>query len=691
MAPFLDAIARLDDEAFRHYALFEKTIEHPPLPPAAPEHVANAEATLAGRFSIIGEAHVLPPGFSWTHNPSRDKEWQIAHHKFYFGVDLIQAYAMTCKPAYLERWIVLTASWLDEMGTGFITSSDAQVEAKRVESWITAYLLLRRADVPKPVPGDLLRRWLGRIAGEAQYITQHLKPSRNHRTFQLYAVFLTGVVFPEFRESRAFVEEACCKLGENLLNDFPPDGVHIERSTHYHNITLETGLSFLEWARLNNIAVPHELPGRLHRALEFAAHAQFPDGEIPLINDSDTLDHRSMFEAGFRLFDDPVMQWAATRGRGGSPPQTPSREFGGYLVLSDAGGRDPVSFANRQHVFFDCAPLGDGSHSHYDLFNVTWFANGQQIVVDPGRYTYDPEPDSAGIDWRGAFKSTAFHNTVEIDGTDQTRYRSKSRTPPPGVERYDKTVHKANHGPDVEIRNADHCFGRLGDWAIATAASHEYTPLHTRAIVFARRQYLVVLDHVEVSDGEQHTAVLRFHLAAPWLNRVRLISDGRSAVANADSWEIHTVMPEGGRAELGQGWVSKSYGLKTAAPVLTAMQRSRKAMTFCSILFPVRVTTRLVKIETVQGSAVPDVPVFRAEIEREGARHIDTFAFARVARRVEPGPNMQYEGRLLAYSATKAGELTYLQAAGPGRLGFGPDASLRDHADHVEWIDPGRT
>ncbi len=685
---FADAFAQLDDAKFSRHFLHEKVVRHLHLPPATMAQIANADAIIGDQFTYIGEAHALPRDTSWKHNPSRDKEWQIAHHKFYFGVDLIQAYAATGHATYLQRWIELTASWLDEMGTGFIAASDAQVEAKRVESWITAYVLLLKLERPKLIPAGLLRRWLGRIAEEAHYITQNLKPSRNHRTFQLYAMFLAGVVFPEFRWAQPFVAEARSKLCENLLNDFAPGGVHIERSTHYHNITLETALSFVELARLNKIDAPPELCERLYSALLFAAYAQLPDGEIPLINDSDTLDHSGMFEAGFRLFRDPALQWVSSRGAQGAPLPTPSRDFDGYLILSDSWGQDPASFARRQHVFFDRAPLGAGSHSHYDLLSLCWFANGHPILVDPGRFTYDPEPDSAGIDWRGAFKSTAFHNTVEIDGKDQTRYRSKSKTPPPGVARYDKSRHTANHGPDVEIRGAAHHIGDYGDWAMATAASHEYRPLHTRAVVFLRRQYLVAFDHIDTVDGEEHAAVLRFHLAARWQRRVQFSATSRWAIARTDDWDIHTAMSGQGEAEMQDGWVSTSYGVKTSAPVLTFTQRSKRPMTFCSLLFPSNTVSKVRAFAPFQSDASSGVAAYRAEIEFGGDVHVDTFVFGHGQAGIHHDGNMRFEGRLLAYRQDQSGGLTYLHAAGPCRLKLPGDEHAVDRAGHIEWTAP---
>ena len=80
---------------------------------------------------------------------------------------------------------------------------------------------------------------------------------------------------------------------------------------------------------------------------------------------------------------------------------------------------------DARFLIFDCGPLGDGGHGHYDLLSVEVFAGGRPLVVDPGRCTYSEGPPNL----RRWFRGTAAHNTVCVDGLDQTPY---TRTRPPG-------------------------------------------------------------------------------------------------------------------------------------------------------------------------------------------------------------------------------------------------------------------
>lgn len=581
------AFSQMPEQDFAEHFLRTKRTRHLRLPDATDADVASAQEIMSGRYTVNGETHNLDArSVQWHTSPSRDKEWLIALHKHYFALDLVQAYRKTKRVEFLSLWIDLMQSWLDHTSPSCLSYSDAHVDAKRIEHWITVYLLLRDADASHEVPGAFLRSYLERLHADADYVSRNLRAARNHRTFQLYAMFLTGAVFPEFRISGRLLHDGRDLLIDNLMRDFAPSGVHVERSTHYHNITLETALAFVRLAEANGIPLPADLYERLREALTFSAYMQFPDGEIPLINDSDNGCHAQMLADGACLMTEPAFAWAASRGKQGGPFDQPSKVFDGYYVLSDGWGRDPDTFATRQHVFFDCAPLGEGSHSHYDLFNLCWFASGKQILVDPGRYTYNAEPGEHGLDWRREFKSTRFHNTVEIDGRDQTRYLSKAALPPVGIERLDKTRHKQKHGPEIELLSCMHHFGQRSDWVRAAARSHEYTPVHTRILLFVCRQYLVISDVIEIHDGDEHTAALRFHLSQSAGRNVKLSSENSAFGVAGDGFRMRILAPAGAAAEIVDGWISKTYGIKEPAPVVEVRCRSATGMTFYSVLMP---------------------------------------------------------------------------------------------------------
>jgi hypothetical protein len=688
---FGDAWAALSDaQLLKHFAA-PRAVRLPALSAPTPEQLRNADEVLAHRFRLVGETHALRPGFSWRDNPSRDKEWQIAHHKFYFAVDLVQAWLASGDVRYLHGWRRLIDSWLREMDSGFIATSDAQVEAKRIEHWVLSFHLLQGSDWARHVPGTFLRAFLGRIASETRYIARNLRPARNHRTFQLYAMVLVGISFPELRDCTELIETGRSLLTENLLKDFAPDGVHVELSTHYHQITLETALAFFELARLNGVTLAPELGERLRRALEFSLHIAWPDGRMPLINDSDDGEHLPMLHQGARLFGDERLLWAASGGRAGEAPKAVSRHFDhcGYFTLSDTWGSDAESYARRQHVFYDCGRLGEGSHSHYDLFNFCYYVGGEPLVVDPGRYTYDAEPGAEGIDWRREFKSTRSHNTVTVDGLDQTRYLSKARHPPAGVERYNRSIHPAKHGPDAQAVGVEYALGEITDWIRGSALSHEYSPLHTRVLVFMARQYLFIYDHVRIDDRREHEAALHFHLDARWRDRVALGGSAGEIIALGPDWQIRSLKSPGLGATLGSGWVSTRYGVKEAAPVLRLVRSGARALTFATLLVHRRAVAGGLALKHF--CRIGDAGnAFEVAGCAAGKAFVDRFVVQTDVMAGYRDDMVEYRGAFLAYRRGAAGGFEFLSAASPEALAVEREPCVRrDMRGHVEWRSLG--
>jgi uncharacterized heparinase superfamily protein len=66
----------------------------------------------------------------------------------------------------------------------------------------------------------------------------------------------------------------------------------------------------------------------------------------------------------------------------------------------------------------DAGPLGflsTASHGHADALAFTLTVGGRPVVVDAGTYCYHSDPQ-----WRDYFRGTAAHNTVLVDGLDQS-------------------------------------------------------------------------------------------------------------------------------------------------------------------------------------------------------------------------------------------------------------------------------
>ncbi len=497
-----------------------------------------ARAATGGRFSHLGTTLNLGRRPDWCANPVTDVEWRIEWVKLFEGMHLAHAYAISGEHEFLATWEDLVESFCDQVPVGNDTSD---VSARRVQNWLYAWQAF--AAVPG-FPGlrqGLAERLLTRIEADTCHLADHLTARRNHRTLELYTLLLVALA----RGEDGPAHRALRNLADNAATDIWADGVHCETSTDYHAIVLRSYLGAIANARAVGLPVPPMLLDRVHLASDVAMHLQRPDGGMPALSDGDEGDFRALLEDASAVLDRPDLLWAASGGIRGRAPMRRLVSFpiGGYYVQRSGWGCGARAYPDERWCVLDCGPLGDGGHGHYDQLSVVLAANGSPLVVDPGRFTY--EPDSM---WRRWFKGTSAHNTVCVDGLDQTPFRpGKPKGPTSSAEFIGRVT---TDGLDV-IR------GRV--------TSPCYDAVHTRTLAFVDDDYWIVHDRLQAPTVHAYEA--RWHLPPAAHGRVDIQRGGGQTTVRAPGCTL--IVPDGaGRVGLEPGWVAPAYGVKAPAPVV---------------------------------------------------------------------------------------------------------------------------
>jgi uncharacterized heparinase superfamily protein len=605
-----------------------------------PERIAGI---LAGRFEFNGETHALPDPIDWLTNPSRDVEWHILLHKFYYAVGLAQSWQRDGDARAVQRWTQLIDGWMAQTPAGFIA---ADVTGRRVQNWIySLHALLLNTNKPAPIDAAFLRRLLHSIHEQAEFLCAHLTPKRNHRTLELLAIFLAGVVFPEFERAAAWRELALQETLANARADLLPDGVHCELSTDYHHLALRNWLQVRRLAADNGHGVPREFDRALEAALEFSLHVHQPGGRVPSFSDGDARSFLPLLAQGAALFDRGDMQFVATGGAEGTPPTQRVAHFpsSGYHVL-----RSDWASADAQHLVFDCGPLGEGNHGHFDALSFELAAFGNALIVDPGRYTYS---ESGEANWRVHFRSTAAHNTVCVDGLNQTRYLPK---PIRQASRHAQgSVRHKISGPAPDTALIEAFSGAHLDLLHGRCASHEYDAVHERCIVFVDRGYWIVSDWLRA--GSEHDYALTFQLGATAQGQTRLHSEDAFTLVHSPGLALAQPRRRGHGVLAEAGWVSERYGHKQPAPALRTRVRARDAE-FDTVLLPHRDGSPHLRIADVAVRGGDGVHAQALRIEAD--TFIDGWFHARGA---QPTPwrigDWQFSGRWLHWRQASDGTL----------------------------------
>ncbi len=573
---------------------------------------AVADDVVAGRFAITGVTLRLGTPPDWTRDPyPADKEWRIEWVKFYYGLDLAHAYAATRAPRYAAAWAGLVTSYVAQVPAA---ADDTEVMARRIQNWIYAWNRFQLegghaglSDADAPAVAEYL--W-----AEVQHVRAHLTAERNHRTLELYALLVAALAFPQFDDGHTLRDFAFHELHENLLADVRPDGVHREGSTHYHCIVLRSFLGAMCLAEREGVTLPPAYRERVTAAVEFALHCHRPDGAIPACADSDSESYRDVLALAATLLGRPDLAWGASVGAAGTPPARRFASFpdGGYFVQRSGWG-ETRPCAEEAFLIFDCGPIGDGGHGHYDALAVEIAAGGRPLLVDPGRYTYaEGEPN-----WRRWFKGTAAHNTVLVDGQDQTPYRRRKPK-----------------GPVAHATLLARATAPVLDLLAGTVTSPCYDAVHTRTVLFVAGEYWIVVD--DLVAATLHDYEVRWHLAPAAGARVTLPADGPQ---RAESDGVTLTFGSSGTLRVEDGWYAPRYGVKTPAPVVVQGVRASTTR-IVTVIDPATAAgpRRHVDVRTMTGG--PGAAVTHIDLHHDGAAAgtVDTVAWAIDPQPIGVGP-----------------------------------------------------
>jgi len=531
---------------------------------------AFVDDVLKNCFTFNGEMYHLGCNIDWKNNPSSDIEWLILLHKGYYLVGLGMLFRASGGTKYLNKWVRLVDSWIDQTAPDFIASD---VTGRRIQNWIYAlYYFINGNPHGDPSPKFVVRL-LASLRAQVEYLISNLTPARNHRTLELYAIFLAAVWLPELRGADRWLDFAVNELADNAASDILPDGVHCELSTFYHHIVLKNFLAAKRLAEANSIQLPTRFDEAVKRALNFSLYIHKPDGRIPSLSDGDTGSFCDLLDLGAAYYDNESLQFVSSSGALGSPPSQRSRSFthSGYSVLRSSWKSDKESFKDARYLVFDCGPLGAGNHGHFDLLNIEMAAYGRSLIVDPGRFTYD---ESGTTNWRALFRSTRYHNTVSVDGKDQVGYRYNSR----------RGKYKI-YGDLPKAKLLNFVTQDSFDFVRGIARSPQYTATHERLILFVQGEYWLVSDVLR--DSKSHDYCLHYHLAPQPSGQPQVRQESQSIRVEAS--KLALILPSKPEAEthigVGIGFISPIYGVKCNAPIVDIGCIADNT-TFNTVLYP---------------------------------------------------------------------------------------------------------
>ena len=379
-------------------------------------------ATFAGDINILDRALVGDIKHVWELN----RHLQL--------VRLAQAALVSDDSIYLRTLAVQLRGWLDQCpplrGPNWTSALEMGI---RLINWSLLWQLLGgdASVLFAGADGQRLRTdWLHSIHAHCRHIERHLSrhsSANNHLIGELAGLFVGASTWPCWKASPRWRALAAAELEQQAQRQYSRDGVNREQAFAYHVFSAE----FLFVAGLAGQPFSPAYWGCLRRALRFLRSVRDVGGHAPMVGDADD-------GAAFRLGADDADRAAQLLALGDAVPADAGARWllhalpgarpasdgaaadtgwafpeGGYLLFGDRFG-EPREIKGM----LDCGPLGYlgiAAHGHADALAITLSVAGEQCLVDPGTYSYWREQK-----WRDYFRGTSAHNTVRVDGLDQS-------------------------------------------------------------------------------------------------------------------------------------------------------------------------------------------------------------------------------------------------------------------------------
>ncbi len=579
--------------------------------------IAQADDICAGRFTIFEQTFDFGTTPDWHREPRSGKRtplehwskldylnpdfagdkkftWELSRHQCF--ITLGQAYWLTGDEKYAARFVELVNDWIaanpPKQGINWASSLEL---AFRVIAWTWA--LHYFADAPS-VTNEFFKRMLKSLIQQTQhvetYLSHYFSPN-THLTGEALALLYVGTALPELQQA-----ERWRSTGQRILLQWLPrhvgrDGVYFEQASYYHRYTADFYAHLWLLAEMTGEETATQTHEKLREKLtglfEHLMWITRPDGTATFYGDDDggkllwfsgrkTDDWRDTLATGAALFN--RSDWKSVAGEVNSAgellwllgaegwqsydalkAEAPTANFkafveSGYYVMRDGWDGDAgyVLLDSGRHGGMTCG------HAHSDALSFEFATAGVTWLVDPGTFTYTGD---AAL--RNEIRSSFSHNTVSVDGETQS-LPDKAFTWRHTAQSLVRECR--NNDAELAVTGQQNGYVRLND-PVRQRRSFNFLKKNFAAANSASAR-LVIRDEMEALAA--HRYALHFHFAPGC--EVVIESEGRARVSHPTGKTLQVSWQKGSGEflteaewQVTQGWVSRCYGQREPAQVLT--------------------------------------------------------------------------------------------------------------------------
>lgn len=355
---------------------------------------------------------------NWGFEPAgAGNEYYQKHWHAWFTI-LGRAYNITKDEKYFNSWKEVYSDWLqnfpcpDNISAYGNRSWHNLSVATRISSQLELFEYFKNSP---NFTGEWLSTFLVEFHKAVVFSRNnpYYSETSNIRFAQQTAQAKTGILFPEFKESDAWLRESGNDFAKQINDTFYNDGVYYELALGYQLGVMENYRFTYVLATANNRldSFDSTFKSKLHNACRFMMNIIWPDYTWECFNDgfgqTKNVLLRNMRNYSIMFPDDPELKWMGTDGAEGTKPTSTVITFpdGGYHILRNGWDTQSTMLIIKNNW-----NPGNQWHANMDNGTIALWSKGRNFMPDAGVYTYG---GSNGLDdIRVEFQKTCNHNTI---------------------------------------------------------------------------------------------------------------------------------------------------------------------------------------------------------------------------------------------------------------------------------------
>lgn len=378
-------------------------------------------------------------------------------------------------------------------------------------------------------------------------------------------------------------------LAGTVLNS---DGSCTEVSLEYSSETIGNMMqqvTFAEQAGWYDFELPENLKPLLTQLAKYLVNASGPNfTDFQQGNASPyTHSYLSSIKRVEAEVDDPLLKWAVSEGKEGTPPDYTSILYPvGVKAILRSGWEDDDVYIQTN------ADGGVVSHGHFDDMGLNMFAYGQYLLVDPKYINYDNNNP-----YRAWQNSARAHNMVEINDTSPkaNSWNFSEQVTGPSGETISLPSEAGVPGSIVESElndGYDYVYLNTPNYLDTKIGGKVVVDVdYDRSILFIRPGYAIVTDYLKPQDG----SVNKYSQAWHFLPEANISMDEETGTVRTnfeDSANIQVIpvqQSDDMQASILDGWYSHSTGNVEPMKYAAYVKNKSGNTAFNTVLLPMNV------------------------------------------------------------------------------------------------------